>query len=156
MNVKEKFKATGKLRIIHTKADGTVTESFYKNLVVNAGLDHIAGRLVDTGTDATHTIPAEMSHMAIGTGSTAAAAGDTQLGAQVARVTFDTVQVTEPSVEYTATFAPGVGTAILREAGIFNASSGGTMLCRTVFPTVTKEAGDQIVISWVVTIAATP
>lgn len=154
MNVNENFKASGKLKITLTKADGTVHESYHKNLVVDAGLDHIAGRLVDTGTDATHTIPNEMSHMAIGTDSTAPAAANTALGVQSARVALDSVTVTEPSIEYVATFAPGVGTAVLREAAIFNAASAGAMLCRTVFPIVTKEAGDQLVISWVVTIAA--
>jgi hypothetical protein len=47
----------------------------------------------------------------------------------------------------------GVGTGAISEAGIFNASSGGTMLCRTVFPVVNKQASDTIAITWTITIS---
>lgn len=74
-----------------------------------------------------------MSHMAIGTGSTAAAASDTALGSQSARTTLTSTTVTDNDVVYVDTFPAGTGTGAITEAGIFNASSGGTMLCRTVF-----------------------
>jgi len=41
----------------------------------------------------------------------------------------------------------------LTEAGIFNASTSGNMLCRTKFDVVNKSATDTLAITWVVTIS---
>jgi len=54
---------------------------------------------------------------------------------------------------YVATFGAGTGTGAVTEAGLFNAASGGTMLCRTVFPVVNKQSGDSMTVSWVVTVS---
>jgi hypothetical protein len=56
------------------------------------------------------------------------------------------------TVSYQAVFGPGIGTGSLTEAGIFNASTAGTMICRTVFPVFTKEASDALTINWDITI----
>jgi hypothetical protein len=56
-------------------------------------------------------------------------------------------------VTYVATFPAGTGTGAVTEAGIFNASSSGTMLCRTVFPVVNKQSGDSMTITWTVTVS---
>ena len=40
------------------------------------------------------------------------------------------------------------------EAGVFNASSSGTMLCRTVFPVVNKGADDTMSVTWTITLTA--
>ena len=50
-------------------------------------------------------------------------------------------------------FGAGVGTGALTEAGIFNASSGGTMLCRTEFDVVNKGSADTMTITWTVTVS---
>ena len=42
--------------------------------------------------------------------------------------------------------------AALREAGIFNAASSGTMLARAVYANIDKQAGDTLTITWTVTI----
>ena len=73
-----------------------------------------------------------MSHMAIGTGSTAAAAGDAALGNEAGRVSLTSTTVTSNAVAYVATFGAGTGTGAITEAGILNASSSGTLLCRTM------------------------
>jgi hypothetical protein len=57
------------------------------------------------------------------------------------------------AITYTATFGAGTATGAVVEAGIFNASSGGTMLCRTVFPVINKNAGDSLAVTWVVTVS---
>jgi hypothetical protein len=163
MLIDENLQARGKLKITKIKSDGSKEISMHKNLIVQVGLEYIAQRLVDTGGDipgAAHTIPAQMSHMQIGDVATAAATGDTQLGdlspATGSRRPFTSVNITTDSITYEATFAPGEGTAVLVEAGIFNSGtvSAGTMLCRTTFPIVTKEIDDTIIIQWTVTIAA--
>ena len=150
MNTNEKIVATGELKIIVTAPDGTVKhKQEIKNLVVTTGLGYIASRMKDATATA-------MSHMAVGTGNTAAAAGNTTLGTESARVALTSTTVTAAAVAYVATFPAGTPATLtaITEAGIFNASSAGTMLCRTVFATVNKDVGDTMSITWTVTMAA--
>ena len=150
MNTHEKIIATGELKIVVTAPDGTVKhEQEVKNLVVTTGLGYIASRMKDTTATA-------MSHMAIGTGSTAAAANNTTLGTESARVALTSTTVTAAAIAYVATFPAGTPASLtaITEAGLFNASSAGTMLCRTVFSVVNKDAGDTMSITWTVTMAA--
>lgn len=142
------LKFTGDVYI--TKTDtltGKVENIEYKNLVVNAGKTHIASRM------SANTVNV-MSHMAVGTGNTAAAAGDTTLNTELARVALSVTGGTASSntITYAATFPAGTGTGALTEAGVFNAASSGTMMCRTVFPVINKQAADVIAVSWVVSI----
>lgn len=148
MNTNEMIKATGRLNIQVTGPDGNVKDDLtVDNLVVTTGLGFIASRM----RDATATA---MSHMAIGSGTAAAAAGNTALGTELGRVALTSTTVTANAVAYVATFGPGTGTGAVTEAGIFNAGTSGTMLCRTVFSVVNKEAGDTMSITWTVTIGA--
>lgn len=149
MNTNETIKATGQLNIKITAPDGSVKhDETVKNLVVTTGLGFIASRM----KDATANV---MSHMAIGTGSTAAAAGQTGLVTESARVTLTSTTVTGNQVAYLATFPAGTPASLsaITEAGLFNASSGGTMLCRTVFAAVNKDVNDTMSITWTVTIS---
>ena len=114
------------------------------NLVVTTGKGYVASRMKDATATA-------MSHMAIGTGSTAAAAGDTALGSEAARVALTSTTVSGADITYVATFGTGVGTAAITEAAVLNASSSGTMLCRTVFAVVNKGASDSMTVTWTVT-----
>ena len=43
--------------------------------------------------------------------------------------------------------------SLLQKFGVFNASSSGTMLCRSVFSVVNKAAGDSMTVTWVITIS---
>ena len=139
----------GKVHIVKTNADGVVTyEHTVPNLVVTAGKQFIASKL-----RATTNSPVSMTHMAIGTSSTTPAAGDTALGSQTGRVALSGDTATSNYVTFTATFPAGTGDGAIVEAGVFNASSGGTMLCRTTFPTVTKGSGDTLAVTWIVTVA---
>ena len=150
MNTNEKIVATGKLKIVVTAPDGTVKhEQEVKNLVVTTGLGFIASRMAGTSANV-------MSHMAIGTGSTAAAAGNTTLGTESARVALTSTTPTGAAVAYVASFPAGTPASLtaITEAGIFNASSSGTMLCRTVFAVVNKDVNDTMSITWTVTMAA--
>jgi len=147
MNATENLKASGSLRVVVTGADGKVKEEHeFKNLVVTVGKNFVASRMVGTAS-------AVMSHMAVGSNNTAAAAGDTALGAELGRVALATSTATTNVVTYTATFPAGTGTGAIVEAGIFNASSAGTMLCRTVFAVVNKGVDDALSITWTITIS---
>jgi hypothetical protein len=69
------------------------------------------------------------------------------------RVVLTSATQTSNVVTYVASFTAGMSTGAITEAGIFNALSSGSMLCRTTFPVVNKETGDSIVITWVVTLS---
>jgi hypothetical protein len=92
--------------------------------------------------------------MAIGTGTTAAAAGDTALGTELDRNSIASTTVNGNQIEYTSTWAAGDGTGAITEAGIFNDASAGTMLARTVFSVVNKDQNDTLSITWTVTLSA--
>ena len=146
--IHDSIKFTGNVKIDIIGDDGVVKDSReIKNLVVTAGKTFIASRMV--GTSATI-----MSHMELGTGTTAAAAGDTALETSISasRVTLTSGTNAANVITYVASFPAGTGTGAVTEAGIFNAASAGTMLCRTVFPIVTKLPADALTITWTVTI----
>ena len=101
------------------------------------------------------TSEAVMSHMGLGSSSTAAAAGQTALVSQLgSREALDSSTVTGSSVAYVCTFEAGDATGTITEAGIFNAASGGTMLCRSVFSSITKGANDSLNVTWTITVTA--
>jgi hypothetical protein len=117
------------------------------NLVVTAGKNHIADQLSSSPGDAA------MSHMAIGTGSTAPAAGNTALGTEIDRNALTSRTDATNVVTYVGDWAAGDGTnSAIAEAGIFNAASVGTMLARATFTAINKGASDTLKITWTVTI----
>lgn len=147
----ENIKAKGIVNFLLTDENGNTKEQRSENLVVTTGLAFITSRMSGTGDGV-------MSHMAVGTGSTTAAAADTALGSESARVALTsttrvTTTVTNDAIQYVATFSAGTGTAALTEAGVFNASSAGTMLCRTTFAVINKGANDTLTITWKITLA---
>ena len=142
----ENLKVTGAVAIrVFDKTGALKQEQTIENLVVTTGKEYIASRM--TGT------PTAMSHMAVGAGTTAAAAGDTGLGSELGRVTFESNTVSGAVVTYVAAFPAGTATGAISEAGVLNASSGGTMLCRTVFAVVNKGADDAMSITWQITVS---
>jgi hypothetical protein len=150
MNIQENLKPTGMVTISHFNSKGDLINTFeVPNLVVTSGKNYIASRIKDTTFGA-------MTYMAIGTSSTAASATDSTLVAENGRVALSATTVSTNTVTYTATFPAGTGTSTspgIQEAGVLNASTGGTLLCRTVFPSVAKASGDSIAITWVVTVS---
>jgi len=143
-----KLKVKGDLDIVVRDKDGKVKDTRkVNNLVVTTGLNFITSRMTDN-------TPIVMSHMGIGTGSTAPAAGNTSLVSQAgSRETFDTITVTDNAIAYTAIFEAGDQTGNITEAGIFNASGSATMLCRSTFGAVTKNSDDTMTIVWTITVS---
>ena len=147
MHLNNAPQATGQLNITLYGPDGSVKdERQVDNLVVTTGLGWLTSRA------AAASPPAAMGWMAVGTNSTAAALANTTLGAEVGRTATATPTVSANQQTYSATFGAGVGTGALTEAGIFNASSAGTMLSRTVFGVITKGSLDVLVINWTITL----
>jgi len=150
--INENLKLSGQLNIVLKDKAGNVKDSRdLKNLVVNTGLAYIASRMKDTTKGA-------MSHMALGSGTTAAAAGQTDLVSILgSREALDTTTISgsnDEKVVYEASFEAGDATGAVTEAGIFNAASSGDMLCRTNFNVVNKAADDTMSVTWTITLSA--
>jgi len=138
----EKIKVSGRVKIELFGPDGKLKDvREVDNLVVTVGLNHIADQMSDKGE-------AVMSHMAIGTGTTAAAAGNTTLQTELARNAFTSKTQSTNKVTYVGDWAPGDGTGAITEAGILNAATAGTLLSRIVFAVVNKLANDALRITW--------
>ncbi len=148
----ENLKLSGQLNIVLKDTTGKVKEAREeKNLVVNTGLAYIVSRMTGTSKSV-------MSHMALGSSTTAAAASQTDLVSILgSRETLDSTTITGTSnekVQYIASFEAGDGTGAVTEAGLFNASSSGDMLCRTVFSVINKAADDTMTVTWTITLSA--
>ena len=139
--INDNLKLTGALTIAINDTIVQKTE----NLVVTAGKEWVADRMNDANT--------VMSHMAIGTGTANALAGDTTLGTELDRNALSSTTVTANAVAYVATWAATDGTGAITEAGIFDAATGGDMLARTKFNVVNKGADDSMTITWTVTVS---
>ena len=126
------------------------------NLVVTAGKQWVASRFKDT-IGGGFTQKAQMTHMALGSANTAAAAANTTLATELAssRIALTTAggTVSNATVQYDATWSSSHGVYAIQEAGIFNASSGGDMLARTVFAIINKGTDDTVSISWTITVS---
>ena len=118
------------------------------NLVVTAGKELLASRLAGNSGSV-------ISYMAVGTGTTAAAVGNTTLATELDRnaLSVNGGTASGAAVTYATTWLAGDATGALTEAGLFTASSGGTMLARTVFAAVNKGSDDLVTISWTVTVS---
>ena len=149
----ESMKIIGHITIEHKNANGDLIElREIKNLVVSAGKAGIASRINGSGSEAVFTT------IAIGTGSTAAAAGDTALGTEIttnggqrgASDTIDrtTISVTNDAARLIKTFT-FTGSFAVTEAGILNnVSSGGTLLARQVFAALNVVSTDTLTFTW--------
>ena len=146
--INEGLKLRGDVALVLRDKDGNIKdERNIKNLIVDTGLNFICDRMKDDET--------VMTHMALGSGTTAAAAGDTSLESQLgSRETLDSSTVSANTITYVASFEAGDATGAVTEAGIFNAASGGTMLCRVTFSVVNKAADDTLSVNWQISLTA--
>lgn len=147
--INDNLKLQGDVAIVVKDKDGKVKDSReIHNLVVSAGLEYICSRMAGTSANV-------MTHMAVGSGTTAASAGQTDLVSILgSREALDSSTASSNTITYVSSFEAGEGTGAVTEAGVFNASSGGTMLCRTVFAVVNKDADDTMSITWTITLTA--
>lgn len=173
----EFLKLRGSVDIKVWGPDGSLKEDrFIPNLVVQAGKNYIATRMIGTSNATavatTNSTTSCMTHMALGTSNATALVTDSTLSSEVtvagdiAAYTRATIASTTQStgvVTYVAVFGTNnpqrtntSNTTAITEAGIFNSSSaalGGTMLCRTTFAAVNKGNDDTLQITWSITVS---
>lgn len=143
--MKDNLVIKGRLSYQLIDQDGVLKEEYEgPNLVVTTGLNFLAALLGGSA-------PTLMSHMAVGTSSTAPAPAQTALLGEIGRVALSSTGPSGANVIYQATFPPGTGTGTIAEAGLFNSNAGGTMLSRSTAISVIKAAGDTLNIIWTIT-----
>lgn len=149
MDVKQGVVMHGSMLAVLKKASGEFETTFKDNIIVNAGFDLICDCL---GKAASR--PAVISHIGVGTGTTAAAAAQTTLVTQLIRQAATYAHTAGTQVfTMDTTFAAGVATGAITEAGVFNAASGGSMLDRVVFPVINKGVDDTLQVTFTFTLS---
>jgi len=147
--INDNLSVKGEVVITLTDENGNLkARQEINNLVVNTGKAFISSRMIGTALGV-------MSHMALGSGTTAPALTDTALESLLGtREILDSS--TNPAsgvIIYTSTFEAGDATGAVTEAGIFNAATSGTMLCRTTFDVINKGASDTMSVTWTITVS---
>ena len=121
-------------------------DRYMEDLVVTAGKAAVANLLTtDSGTQC-------FKYTGIGQDSTAPAPGQTALLNQYKRQVADnmtrvTTNVANDTMQSTTTFNI-TDTVSLVESGLFDAPSGGNMLCRQTFAPINLQNGDQVTFIW--------
>lgn len=137
---KEDFHLKGTFIAVLKKADGTIETRRKDNLILNGGFDFIANAIGSSSSR-----PSVMSYTAVGTGTTAADATQTALVTELARKAATYAHTAGTKVfTMTTKFAAGEATGAITEAGICNASSGGTFLDRVTFAVINKASDDEL------------
>lgn len=134
-------------------ADGRVIRSqIINNTVVTAGRAWVLKQLQSVN----HVTSQNISHMAIGSDTTAPVTGQTALGLEVTRKaisSFDTTNLTAnpPNWQAQIQFATNEGNTTLAEVALLNSNAGGTMLARATFASFVKATSNVLNISYNVT-----
>lgn len=111
------------------------------NLVVTVGKTLIATRL---GSNTNNFI----SHMGLGSGATAPAAGDTALQTPLTPRVAVTFAPTGNAAVFTGHFGAGVATGTINEAGLFTDLTAGTMVSHVALSGIPKQASDVLDVVW--------
>lgn len=143
------MKLEGSLKIIIRDPSGAIKDTldWSGNLVTNAGFAATASRVNGNGSEAVFTT------LALGTGTTAAAAADTTLETEItdsglargaATVGRETTTVANDTATWDKTWTAS-GTKAVAECGVLNnVVSGGTLLAHKVFAVLNVSSGDTI------------
>jgi hypothetical protein len=147
---KQRAELIGTWEIVLQGPDGSIKERRSgENVITTVGKEMLASYLLSATTSGANTL----KHIAIGTGSTAEAAGDTALGTELARTTGTVTYTSGAIYEVLATFPAGTGTGAIAEYGLFNTASVGTLFSRDTETVINKGAGDILTVTTKVTLS---
>lgn len=147
--MEEKIKLSGHINFkLFDKTGKIKDEKSISNVVVTVGKAFLANWL----TAATQSGPF-MSYIGLGTGTNPASSSDTALQTELATRVAGTLTNISNVWQNQATFGALVNTGAITEAGIFSASSSGTMLARQTFSAINKSASDSLQVTWQITIS---
>ena len=144
--IEQTVKLKGAIELMIRGSDGRVKSVLEKdNLIVTVGKSFLASWLAATSHSNSF-----MPYTATGSGTNAPTSGDTALQTEVARAA-NTPSSSSNVLALSIVFAPGTSTGAITEAGLFSASSGGTMFSHVTFAVQNILAGDSLTINWSVT-----
>lgn len=145
----ENIKMKGSMVGVLKKANGEVQTVRKDNIILNAGFDFICDAIGKASGR-----PNAMGYIAIGSGATAAAANQTSLTAEITRKAATYTHTAGTKVmAFSTTFGAGIGTGAVCEAGVVNASSGGTFLDRLTFAVINKGVDDELTMTFQFTLS---
>jgi hypothetical protein len=125
------------------------------NLITNAGRDFISAQIGSTSA-ATNGA----NYIALSTDTGEPAATDTTLASEIttgglARAQGDYSHTTGTNTyTITETFTASATHTAVQKAGLFTAASSGTMMAENTFTPVTLASGDQLTITWTITLSS--
>jgi len=146
----ETMKPTGYVTLSVVRDGNEIYHYEDHNLITDAGKDFISTELGGTGTTAS------AQYIALSSDATAPAATDTTLAGEIGASGLQraigayshTVGTDNWTISKTFT-ATGSLTAV-QKAGLFTASSAGTMMAENTFASVNLANGDQLTITWTI------
>lgn len=142
----------GSIRMALGDKDGNlIKEYIFENLLVTVGRAWVLGQLESVNIVTSQTI----SFLAIGSGTNAPTTADTGLNNEVTRIaigTFSTTNLTAnpPSWQAQCSFATNQANTTLAEVGLFNSTSGGTMLAHATYASFVKATSNTLNISYTI------
>jgi len=152
----EESKPIGTIYAVKRNAAGFIRDArIVRNIITNTGKAGMASRFNGAGSEAAFT------YLALGTGSTAAAAGDTALGTEIvasglsranATVSRVTTTQTNDTAQALHTWTAS-GSVSPSEVGLLNAASVGVLAARQVFTAVPLVSSDSFQITYKVQFA---
>jgi hypothetical protein len=149
------LKISGLIEIEVIRDGKVVDKRKIKNLITTAGKGEVTNLMGNVSS------PASFTYLAVGTGATAAAAGDTTLQTEItdsglarasATVTRQTTTTTNDTLRLIKSWTVS-GTKAITECGIFNAASAGVLLGRQVFTAVNVVSSDTFQVTYSVSLA---
>ena len=107
-------------------------------MFVDAGRNNIRDYLAGSS-------PTPPSHVAWGSDDSSPAVTDTTLGSEVVRISVDSTSTSDKQVQFSATLSSTQGNGnTLKELGLLNAASGGTLFSRDIFTAVDKDSSIEL------------
>lgn len=147
MNEQFKLKGVWNFKTVDVKTGKILQEETKENTIVNTGLERVAKLL--NGVSSTY-----FRAIAVGTGTTGAASGDTALETEVTRATATLTYEASYKAKFKYTFSFG-GDYAITEAGLFDSAtaSGSVMLNRTTFTAKNVSSTIQLIVTATITVA---
>jgi len=148
--MKEGLKIKGLIKITQIRDGKVIDEREIKNVITNAGLAEVANLCGNVSS------PAYFTYLAVGIGTTAAAATDTTLQSEItdsglerasATVTRQTTNVSNDTLQLVKLWT-ATGVKAVTECGAFNDASSGEMLGHQVFSAINTAANDTIQVTY--------
>ncbi len=130
--------------------DEVVARREIENSVVRIGRRWVLAKIQSNSPPAE-----EIDNMAVGTDTSAPATSDLALGNETDRNVIGTFareneSASPPSWQAQASWATNEANTTLSEVGLFQSSSGGTMLARATFTTLDKRTSNTLTISYTI------